>query len=65
MQSDGNSFCADAVLNSFNMAYMDINIILDRRSKHEKQEEVIEENAYFKKYSAFSATVSMHFRLML
>ena len=38
MQSDGNSFCRDVVLDSFNMANMDEDSILDQsmKSKHFK-----------------------------
>ena len=35
MQSDGNRFCGDVVLDSFNMAYKDTDSILDQ--KYEKQ----------------------------
>ena len=59
MQSDGNSYCGDVVLDSFNMTYRDEDGILDQ--KYEKQifwdlyhEEIlrgIAENAYIKKYS--------------
>ena len=35
MQSDGNIFCGDVVLDGFNSAYMDEDSILDQ--KHEKQ----------------------------
>ena len=30
MQADGNSFCGDVVMNSFNMAYRDEDSILDQ-----------------------------------
>ena len=33
VQSDGNSFCGDVVLDSFNMAYRDKNSILDQNMK--------------------------------
>ena len=54
MQSDGNSFCGDVVLGSFNSSYRDEDSILEQR--YEKQIswdifKVIEENAYLKKYS--------------
>ena len=35
MQSDGNSFCGDVVLDSFNMKYSDEDSILNK--KYEKQ----------------------------
>ena len=35
MKSDGNSFCGDVVLDSFNTAYRDEDSILDQ--KYEKQ----------------------------
>ena len=35
MQSDGNSFCGDIVLDSFNMVYSDENSIYDQ--KYEKR----------------------------
>ena len=35
MQSDGNSFCGDVVLDSFNKAYRDKDTILDQ--KYEKR----------------------------
>ena len=35
MQSDGNNFCEDVVMNSVNMAYREVNSILDQ--KNEKQ----------------------------
>ena len=31
MQSDGNSFCGDVVLDSFNMEYSDEDSILDKK----------------------------------
>ena len=58
MQSDGNSFCGDVVLGSFNISYRDEDSILEQ--KYEKQISwdfyhdfilLIEENAYLKKYS--------------
>ena len=60
MQSDGNRFCGDVLLDSVNMAYGHEESVLDQ--KYEKQIsrdriikiwnfEVIEENAYLKKYS--------------
>ena len=50
MQSDGNSFCGNVVLNGVCMAYRNEDSMLDkiRRSKYFR---VIEENAYFKKYN--------------
>ena len=35
MQSDGNSFCGDVVLDNFNMSYRNEDSILDQ--KYEKQ----------------------------
>ena len=35
MQSDGNSFCGDVVLDSFNMSFRDEDSILEQ--KYEKQ----------------------------
>ena len=45
MQSDGNSFCGDVVLGSFNMSYRDENIILEQ--KYEKQ---ISWNLYYEDF---------------
>ena len=33
MQSDGDSFCEDVVLDSFNMAYRDEDSILDQKNE--------------------------------
>ena len=60
MQSDGNSFCGDVVLDGFNMSYRDEDSILEQ--KYEKQitwdliikisfSKVIKENAFKKEYS--------------
>jgi len=45
MQSDGNSFCGDVVLDSFNKAYRDEDSILDQ--KFEKQ---ISEDLYYEDF---------------
>ena len=36
MQSDENSFCGDVILDSFNMAYMDWDSILDQNFEKQK-----------------------------
>ena len=59
MQSDGNSFCGDVVLHSFNMSYSDEDNILDQKCGKQiswvpyygffQILKMIEENAYLKK----------------
>ena len=61
MQSDGNSFCGDVVLGSFNMSYRDEDIYFKVKVCKANILEfllwrfyilrVIDENAYLKKYS--------------
>ena len=57
MQSDGNSFCGDVVLDDFKMSYKDEDSILGQKREKKMGSlswrfyilEVIEENEYLKK----------------
>ena len=48
MQSDGDYFCGDVVLGSFNMSYSDEDSILEQKFKSKYLEIFIMKTLYFK-----------------